>query len=211
MDYTNIRNKVCDLINHRAGMSNPVIIAEITGLICNRAYTNGFTEEDVVEFLDVAKEHEIKRVYAEPRWYGIEELVSEELRANPLFYALEADLMDYRPGKSQTGPGEFFFCFFDKHSEFSVSATCGYDVVSMGVKCEFKKIGTNFTSDSKFDEYAQKGVVDTLVVVKPVNGNSKKPRNRTQVIFAPINEWRKYVKHNEGGSGGLKENFFVKN
>lgn len=206
MDYVAVRKAVTEVINTRKGMSNPTIIAEITGLICNRAFVNGFTGSDVIEFLDIVKTHKINKTTCEARWYDIKELVSTELANNALFFALEADLMDYRPGKAQIGPGEFFFCFFDCNSEFSVSSTCGYDVEVGNVKMEFKKVGTNFTSDAKFDEYAEKGIVEQLVVVKPVS-NAKKPKARTQVIFADINNWRNYVQHNEGGEGGLKATF----
>lgn len=211
MNYELIRRGVTSIISSRDGMSSADIVSEITGIICNRAFINGFDEDVIVEFLDLVKDHKLKEALFEKRWYDINELLSDEVYHHPMFFALEADIINYRPGKSQTGPGEFFFCFFDKGSEFSVSGTCGYDVMTMGMKAEFKKIGTNFTSDELFDDYHKKGIVENLVVVKPVSG-AKRPRNRTRVMFVPIDNWRSYLVHNEEyygktRAGGLKAAF----
>ena len=208
MDYVTVRNAVESVVSARKGMVDKAIVAELTGMFLNRAFLNDISEETLLEYFDLVKTHTIKQTACEVRFYGIEEMVSEELMANPMFFITEFDLMEYRPGKSQTSPGEFFFCWYDCNSEFSVSSTCGFDVVVDGVKMEFKKIGSNFTSDAKFDEYADKNIVEQLVVVKPVS-DAKKPKFRSKVIFADINNWRAYVKHNnnEKNEGGLKAAF----
>lgn len=206
MNYTRIYEEVLDFMKTRQGIvNNPKLyknaVRELTGMFCGIAYENDVPEEDVINFLFNAKHHRLKNLVNTGETANVSDMIQDCIVENPMYHLTEFALMHYRPGKVQAGPGEFFLCFYDEHSEFGVDNHCGYDIQAGKKKIELKKLGSNFTTPEIFDNYADSGKVDCLFVVKPVS-EAKKPKKRSVYRCTPIAQWRDAFIH-VGQSDGL--------
>ena len=102
------------------------------------------------------------------------------------------------------GPGEFFFCFYDRGSVFGIDSQAGFDVVTDRTTTEFKRLNTNLTTPDMFDKYAESEKVERLLVIKPIS-NAKKPRIRSQYACIHTTKWRDAFYHRSGMTLAIKE------
>lgn len=208
IDYSIVYTKVDEFLQTREGLACPknkqdynLFLRELTGIFCGVAHENYLKTNDVVAYLEMVKHHEIQDINTTGELLPIGDLISLDVRNHPLYKLTEYILMYYKPGNVQVGPGEFFFCFYDRGSVFGIDNTAGYDVVTDGVPTEFKKLGSNFTDPELFDKYAASEDVDRLLVVKPVS-NAKRPQIRSYYSCTDTTNWRN-VFHHTGKNGTL--------
>lgn len=207
MQYGLIRKMVRSITWRRNGIGNVkdsnIFERELTGLICGVAHENQIKDTDVVKWLLNIQTHELKPINCSGQICDISDLMSNRIKSDPLYKLLEYDLMYFKPGRTQVGPGEFFLCFFDKNSTFGISSTSGYDIIVNEVTTELKKHGSNFTDPAMFDKYQSSAKVDRLFVVKPVS-NAKKPIQRSKYSCVDMreNHWSSAFGH-RGNSGTL--------
>ena len=207
MKYDHIRKMVRSVTWRRNGIGNVkdtnIFERELTGLICGIASENDISDTDVGKWLLNIQTHELKPIDCSGEICDISDLLSDRIKNDPLYKLLEYDLMYFKPGRTQVGPGEFFMCFYDANSEFGIDNQAGYDIQTGGVTTELKKLGTNFTDAAKFDEYAASPDVNRLMVVKPVS-NAIKPKVRSEILVCDFREqdWREVFTH-RGKAGTL--------
>lgn len=210
MDYSLVYGEVDEFLQTREGLANPKqkqdytwFVRELTGILCGTAYENGLGDVEIVNFLSQVKNHVLKPLQDDGLLHNVSSLIDEGIVNNPMYNLLEFTLMNYKPGNVQVGPGEFFFCFFDRDSIFGIDNQAGYDIKIDDTNTELKKLGSNFTDPELFDEYQQSSKVDRLMIVKPVS-NARVPRIRSQyacVTFSK-NNWRDAFTHT-GKAGTL--------
>jgi len=203
IDFSAVYNNVDEFLQTREGLSTPknaqdypIFVRELTGIFCGAAHENGFTTQDISMFLTEVQRHEIIGVNDNGRLNDVSDLISPRITSHPLYDITEYALMNYKPGNVQVGPGEFFFCFYDRGSVFGIDNMAGFDIVLDQHPTELKKLGSNFTDPELFDKYAESPKVSRLLVVKPVS-NAKKPLFRSQyacVTFSK-NNWREAFTH----------------
>lgn len=203
INYSVVYNRVDEFLQSREGLCNPknaqdypIFVRELTGIFCGAAHENGLTTEDITMFLTMAQVHEIVGIVDNGKLNGVSDLISNGITSHPLYTITEYALMNYKPGNVQVGPGEFFFCFYDRGSVFGIDNLAGYDIVTDAQPTELKKLGSNFTDAELFDKYAECPKVNRLLVIKPVS-NAKKPLLRSQyacVTFSK-NNWREAFTH----------------
>lgn len=204
IDYGVIYNRVDDFLQTREGLANPKnksdykwFVRELTGIFCGAAYENNLSTDDVVRYLDLAQNHYITKIVNTGEVTSVCDLISDEIKAEPLYYILERTLMLYKPGSVQVGPGEFFMCFYDAASVFGIDNQAGYDVVVNGKTTELKSLGTNLTTPELFDKYAANPKLQRLMVVKPVSGAAN-PRARSMYACIDAGRWREAYYHKNG-------------
>jgi hypothetical protein len=128
-------------------------------------------------------------------------LIDPDIVFSSVYQAAEFALMNYKPGKTQVGPGELFFCLFDHDSTFGIDNQAGYDIQVNGITMELKKYGTNLTTPELFDKYHASDKVQQLLVVQPVSdATTPRVRSRYSCITFDKTPWRDIYKHK--GSGG---------
>ena len=211
IDYGKIYVRVDSFLQTREGLANPKnsqdyvwFVRELTGIFCGAAYENDLNTDDVVSFFDMVENHYITGMDVTGKLSDVASLISLDIVSHPLYNITEFTLMNYKPGNVQVGPGEFFFCFYDRGSAFGIDNTAGYDVITDGTTTEMKKLGSNFTSPDLFDKYAASAAVERLLVVKPIS-NAKKPRVRSQYACIHTTKWRDAFYHRNGTTLALKE------
>lgn len=210
INYSEIYERVDAFLQTREGLANPKnvqdyvwFVRELTGILCGAGHEHDLETSDVLWFLDMVETHEIRDLNDDGKLHDVEDLIADHITAHPLYHITEFTLMNYKPGNVQVGPGEFFFCFYDRGSVFGIDNQAGYDIVTDRHTTELKKLGSNFTDSDLFDKYADSPKVDRLLVVKPVS-NAKKPLKRSQyacVAFSKMN-WRQAFTHT-GKAGTL--------
>lgn len=203
INYTAVYNRVDDFLQTREGLANPKnsrdytwFLRELTGIFCGSAHEHDLTNDDIMTFLDMVQSHEIVNIDDSGKLASVSDLIDPQIVSHPLYQITEFVLMNYKPGNVQVGPGEFFFCFYDRGSVFGIDNLAGYDVVVDSQPTELKKLGSNFTDPELFDKYAECPKVSRLLVIKPVS-NAKKPMIRSQyacVTFSK-NNWREAFTH----------------
>ena len=207
MNYGLIRKMVRGITWRRNGIGNVkdtnIFERELTGLICGIASENDIPDTHVVKWLLNIQTHELKPINCSGEICDISDLLSDRIKNDPLYKLLEYDLMYFKPGRTQVGPGEFFLCFFDKNSTFGISSTSGYDIIVDDVTTELKKHGSNFTNPEMFEKYQLSEKVDRLLVVKPVS-NAAKPviRSKYSCVDMRLQHWSTAFGH-RGNSGTL--------
>lgn len=211
IDYGCVYDKVDAFLQTREGLANPKnvqdyvwFVRELTGIFCGAAYENNLNSDNILSFFELVSEHYINGIDVSGKLNDVSTLIDSNIKEHPLYNITEFTLMNYKPGNVQVGPGEFFFCFYDRGSSFGIDNTAGYDVIVDGVATEMKKLGSNFTTPELFDKYAQSAAVDRLLVVKPIS-NAKKPRIRSQYACTSTDNWRKAFYHKNGVTLSLKE------
>ena len=211
IDYGKIYDRVDSFLQTREGLANPKnaqdyvwFVRELTGIFCGAAYENDLNTDDTLKFFDLVEDHYINDINLTGKLCNVEDLIVSDIVDHPLYYITEFTLMNYKPGNVQVGPGEFFFCFYDRGSTFGIDNMAGYDVITDSVTTEMKKLGSNFTTPELFDKYAASDAVQRLLVVKPIS-NAKKPRIRSQYACTLTTEWRKAFYHRNGATLALKE------
>jgi len=122
MNYSLIYRECEDFLKSRKGLANPakttdfpIFVRELAGLLAGVAHEHKIWDYDVVNFLKLAKTHELKPVDISGQVTDVEELLDDSITSHPLYSCLEYDLMYFKPGRTQVGPGEFFLCFFDAY------------------------------------------------------------------------------------------------
>lgn len=210
MNYSLIYQECEDFLKSRKGLANPakktdfpIFVRELAGLIAGIAHQHDIEDYDVIHFLRLAKSHSIKPVDISGNVKDVRELIDERITSLPLYNYMEYDLMYFKPGRTQVGPGEFFLCFFDESSEFGIDNQAGYDIQVDEVATELKKHGSNFTDPKMFDKYEQSGDVQRLMVIKPVS-NVKKPIKRSSYACVDFRQtsWKHAFGH-RGKAGTL--------
>ena len=205
MNYEVIRQYVRNITSRRNGIGNVkdsnIFERELSGVICGIASENNISDTHVVKWLLNVQNHELKPIDGNGGIYNVSDLLSDRITSDPLYKLLEYDLMYFKPGRTQVGPGEFFLCFFDKDSEFGISSTSGYDVIVDGVTTELKKHGSNFTNPEMFDKYQASDRVDRLLVVKPVS-NANKPVIRSQYSCVDLTKHNWSIAFGHRGKSG---------
>ena len=211
IDYGKIYDRVDSFLQTREGLANPKnaqdyvwFVRELTGIFCGAAYENDLNTDDTLKFFDLVEDHYINDINLTGKLCNVEDLIASDIVDHPLYHITEFTLMNYKPGNVQVGPGEFFFCFYDRGSTFGIDNMAGYDVITDSVTTEMKKLGSNFTTPELFDKYAASDAVQRLLVVKPIS-NAKKPRIRSQYACTLTTEWRKAFYHRNGTTLALKE------
>lgn len=208
INYGTVYNRVDTFLQTREGLSSPKnsrdyvwFVRELTGIFCGAAFEHDLYTDDVIDFFNMVQEHEIENIDTSGRLSDVADLIAPEILSHPLYNITEFTLMNYKPGSVQVGPGEFFFCFYDRGSIFGIDNQAGFDVVTDNTTTEMKKLGSNFTNPELFDKYAESEDVDRLLVIKPVS-NAKKPLIRSQYACIETTNWRKAFYH-RGKSGSL--------
>lgn len=208
IDYGAIYTRVDSFLQTREGLANPKnaqdyvwFVRELTGIFCGSAYEHDLETADVVSFFDLVEEHYITDIVATGELSNVADLIDAEITSHPLYTITEYTLMKYKPGNVQVGPGEFFFCFYDRGSVFGIDPTAGFDIVTDNITTEVKSLNSNHTTPELFDKYAASDAVERLMVVKPVS-NSKKPRLRSQYACTLATNWREAFYH-RGAAGTL--------
>ena len=208
INYGNIYTRVDSFLQSREGLRNPKnsqdyvwFVRELTGIFCGAGYEHDLDTQDVINYFDIAQNHEITNVDSSGSLRNVKSLISDELTSHPLYEITEYTLMYYKPGNVQVGPGEFFFCFYDCGSTFGIDNQAGFDVITDNTTTEFKKLGSNFTTPELFDKYAESEDVERLLVIKPVS-NAKKPAARSKYACTPTTKWRSAFTH-RGKAGTL--------
>ena len=207
MRYGVIRKMVRSVTARRNGIGNVkdsnIFERELTGLIAGIAYENDIKDTEVVKWLLSIQTHELKPISCSGEIRDISDLISKKITDHPLYNLLEYDLMYFKPGRTQVGPGEFFLCFFDQNSTFGISSTSGFDIIVNEVTTELKKHGSNFTNPEMFDKYQSSEKVDRLFVVKPVsNANKPTMRSKYSCVDMRNTHWSTAFGH-RGNSGTL--------
>lgn len=210
IDYSVVYNRVDSFLQTREGLANPknaqdypIFVRELTGIFCGAAHEHDLNTQDITTFLTTVQTHEITNINDTGALCEVSSLISDHITCHPLYTITEYALMNYKPGNVQVGPGEFFFCFYDRGSVFGIDNLAGYDIVTDGHPTELKKLGSNFTDPELFDKYAACPKVSRLLVIKPVS-NAKKPLLRSMyscVTFADT-PWRDVFTHT-GKAGTL--------
>jgi hypothetical protein len=208
VDYGTVYNEIDSFLQTREGLANPKkqqdyvwFVRELTGIFCGAAFEHELDTKDIVEFLDLVRFHTIDDINTSGELVDVADLISTSVLMHPLYEITEFTLMNYKPGKVQVGPGEFFFCFYDSNSTFGIDNQAGYDVITDNVTTEFKTLGSNFTDPELLDGYANSPYVDRLLVVKPVS-NAKKPLLRSRYACVRTEKWREAFTHT-GKNGSL--------
>lgn len=203
INYSVVYNRIDEFLQTREGLSNPKnsqdytwFVRELTGIFCGAAHENSMCTEDITQFLSLVQVHEINGICDDGRLNEVSDLISGAITDHPLYYITEFTLMNYKPGNVQVGPGEFFFCFYDRGSVFGIDNMAGFDIVTDDTPTELKKLGSNFTNAELFDKYAESPKVNRLLVIKPVT-NAKKPIKRSQYACVTFtkNNWREAFTH----------------
>jgi len=184
-----------------------IFLKELTGIVCGIAYDNNISTRDVKRFMFIVSQHKISPINDDGQLHQVSELIRDDIYTHPMYNLLEYTLMNYKPGNVQAGPGEMFFCFYDKNSTFGIDNTNGFDIIVDNKRTELKKLGTNFTNEELFDKYAEDKNCERLLVVKPVS-DAKKPLLRSSyacITFKDKN-WREAFDHiGKQGTLVLKE------
>lgn len=211
IDYGEIYGRVDTFLQTREGLANPKktqdyvwFVRELTGIFCGAAYENDLDTNSVVEFLDMVENHYITDIDVSGKLKDVADLISLDIISHPLYNITEFTLMSYKPGSVQVGPGEFFFCFYDRGSVFGIDSQAGFDVVTDRTTTEFKRLNTNLTTPDMFDKYAESEKVERLLVIKPIS-NAKKPRIRSQYACIHTTKWRDAFYHRSGMTLAIKE------
>lgn len=209
IDYGKVYTQIDGFLQTREGLANPknkhdynLFLRELTGILCGVAHENNLSTDSVIQFMKAVEDHEIVDINTEGKLCAVSDLIDCDIVAHPLYYLTEYILMYYKPGNVQVGPGELFFCFYDRGSVFGIDNTAGYDIITDGVTTEFKKLGSNFTTPELFDKYAASEDVERLMVIKPVS-NAAKPSLRSQYVCIDTTRWREAFTHT-GKNGTLK-------
>lgn len=210
VNYTQIRNAVDAFTSTRDGLSNSkdasmynVFVGELTGILCGTAFNYNISTSDVLEYLNIVVKHKMKPINDDGLMHQVNELIDESILQHPLYNLLEYSLMYYKPGSTQVGPGELFFCFYDRDSTFGIDNTNGFDIIVDDKKTELKKVGSNFTDAELFDKYSNDVNCERLMVVKPIS-NAKTPKLRSSYACITFTErnWREAFEH-KGKQGTL--------
>jgi len=210
MNYAEIYNQVDDLLSSRDGLNNPkhnksynVFVRELTGLLCGVAHQNFLTERDVLLFIAMVRHSRMMSFVDDGRSHIVNDLIHPDIVSSSVYQAAEFALMNYKPGKTQVGPGELFFCLFDRDSTFGIDNQAGYDIRVNGITLELKKYGTNLTTPDLFDKYHSSDKVRQLLVVQPVSdATTPKFRSRYSCITFDKTPWRDVYEH-RGENGSL--------
>lgn len=202
--YDKVYNVTEDLILQREGLRNPknisdfkVYVSQIAGMFCGLAHQNDISTQAIVEFIKRVQDHRITNIINDGSVNLVEDLISDTITSQPLYYISERDLMKYKPSSTQVGPGELFMCFYDADSVFSVDNTAGFDIITDNTATEMKSEGTNQTTPEMFDKYAADPRCQRLLVVKPV-GKGAKPRIRSRYASIDVVNWRDAYYHHNG-------------
>ena len=208
VDYGTVYNEIDSFLQTREGLANPKkqqdyvwFVRELTGIFCGAAFEHDLDTSDIIEFLNLVRFATIDDIDTSGELVDVADLISTNILMHPLYEITEFTLMNYKPGKVQVGPGEFFFCFYDSNSTFGIDNQAGYDVITDNVTTEFKTLGSNFTDPELLDGYAASPDVDRLLVVKPVS-NAKKPQIRSRYACVRTEKWREAFTHT-GKNGSL--------
>ena len=208
IDYGTVNQAVTEFLKTRDGLSNPKkpksfdsFVRGLTGILCGVSYTNDLDTKDILSFLEEVRDHEMYSLNNDGKMHCVSTLINSNVLAHPLYELTERDIMQYKPGSNQVGPGEFFFCFYDKNSTYCIDNTTGFDILLHQIAYELKTLGTNLTTPVLFNKYAESGKVDRLLVVKPVSDKDK-PRQRSKYVCCDTNKWSEVFTH-KGKSGTL--------
>lgn len=208
IDYGKVYNSIDFFLQSREGLANPKkqqdyvwFVRELTGIFCGAGYEHDLETSDITDFLDLVYYHTIDDMDTSGKLVDVSDLISTDVLMHPLYEITEFTLMNYKPGKVQVGPGEFFFCFYDSNSTFGIDNQAGYDIIVDRKATEMKTLGTNFTDPDLLDGYAASPDVERLLVVKPVS-NAKKPLIRSQYVCIRTEDWREVFTH-KGKNGTL--------
>lgn len=209
IDYGKIYTRIDSFLQTREGLASPknkqdynLFLRELCGIFCGVAHENDLNTDSVVQFIDLVQDHEITGINDSGKLSNVSDLIDSAIVEHPLYQLTEYILMYYKPGNVQVGPGEFFFCFYDRGSVFGIDNTAGYDIITDGITTEFKKLGSNFTTPELFDKYGASADVDRLMVIKPVS-NAARPTIRSQYACIEAANWRQAFTHS-GKAGTLK-------
>ena len=209
MNYSDVYNNVKSIVLNRKGMHNiPEVISEsiirdLTGLFCHIGFKNSISTDETINFLERVNNHKIKSVITDGSFQDVSQLIDDDITEHKLYNLTENALMFLRPGSLQIGPGEFFFCFYSKCSEFGYETTSGFDIAINNKTFEFKKLNSNFTSPRLFDKYTQDDRLDNLLVIHPVS-SARKPLKRSKYSCINLKQtpWRDVYFH-RGTAGTL--------
>lgn len=184
IDYTQVVDRVIALLRTRKGLSGECLqvwAADVANIFCYASYCHSIPTEEVIQYLDMVECCTIRPFIDDGKTHHLKDLLPPAITNHRLFRFTEHSLLYHKPGKNQTGPAEFFVCFYDKDSTYSASSTAGYDVILHNLRTEFKKAPSNFESPTKFDLYQASPVCDRIIVVKPIS-NAPGARVQTQYV-----------------------------
>ena len=208
IDYGQVNEAVSEFLKTRDGLNNPKhlknfdwFVRDLTGIFCGISYANGLGGDEIISFLNAAKEHTMHPLNDDGKMHCVRLLIDNDIANHPLYKLTEHALMYMKPGNTQVGPGEFFFCFYDKDSTYGVDNVSGFDIKLHQIPTEMKSYGTNFTDEELLDKYANSDKVERLLVVKPVS-DAAKPIKRSKYVCCDTKDWRQVFTH-KGKNGTL--------
>lgn len=208
IDYGEVSNAVSDFLKTRDGLNNPKhaknftwFVRDLAGIFCGVSHINHLNTSDIISFLQVVQQHSMHPLTDDGKLHCVRLLINNDVAEHPLYKLTEHPLMYFKPGNTQVGPGEFFFCFYDKDSTYGVDNVSGYDIKLHDITTEMKSLGSNFTTPEQLDKYADSDKVDRLLVVKPVS-DAEKPLKRSKYVCCDTKLWREVFTH-KGKNGSL--------
>ncbi len=196
--YKLIDKGVKAIIESRRGMNNPKVAytkmrihQELMGTIMGVVEELQLPENVISQYLDMTLKHSFKPLPTDGKVHLVHHYVEEELFNNPLYYALETTLMKYKPASVQCGVGEFFFCWYDKHSVFGIGNTLPYDIIVQILELECKALNTQKTSNSdKMDGYSNIMVISPYDNRDSNTGKLKLNPDTRSLFCINVNNWR---------------------
>jgi hypothetical protein len=208
IDYGAVSTAVSEFLKTRDGLNNPKhkknfawFVRDLAGIFCGVSHSNGLSTEHIVSFLESVKHHTMHSLSDDGKMHCVRLLINNDVAEHPLYKLTEHPLMYFKPGNTQVGPGEFFFCFYDKDSTYGVDNVSGFDIKLHNVTTEMKSYGSNFTTPELLDKYADSDKVDRLLVVKPVS-DAERPQQRSKYVCCDTTRWREVFTH-KGKNGSL--------
>lgn len=208
IDYGAVSTAVSEFLMTRDGLNNPKheknfawFVRDLAGIFCGVSHANGLCTEHIISFLESVKHHSMHSLSDDGNMHCVRLLINNDVAEHPLYKLTEHPLMYFKPGNTQVGPGEFFFCFYDKDSTYGVDNVSGFDIKLHNVTTEMKSYGSNFTTPELLDKYADSDKVDRLLVVKPVS-DAARPNKRSKYVCCDTTRWREVFTH-KGKNGSL--------
>lgn len=210
-DITRLKQAIVDVIDERIGLEEGKVdsarnstIRYLLGMYADHMDNLDLSVDEVVGYLEAVRTHKFNTT-AQEAFSGTENNFSDviEFSDHPLYQATEYELMTFKPGSLQLGPGEFFMYFYHADSELGVDSVSGWDVRikldGKWIRVELKKINSNFAFKMKdgeylFDHYtdmANDDKLDVLLVTMPIS-NAKNPRLRSRFVAINLRDtkWR---------------------
>lgn len=163
---------------HKKNIHN--LIASIIGQVVVAAVEGDKAEEDIFQFVELAKNNKVNFTNLTGRPFEFDDLLNETLVENYFYQKLRRYFLMLRLGGVQSGDGELALVLFAKDGLLIIDNKKA-DVYAGGYRIQCKKIRSNNESPKSLTAYADSDEVDLMFVITPdgtkckaIVGSSKK-------------------------------------